>query len=236
MSDKTHRVAIVTGGNKGIGFQICKDLAAKGLRVILTARNPELGKAACDELKGQGLELIFHRLDVNDAASIAQAVRFAQREFERVDVLINNAGISLDAGKRLHEVAMEAVENTLRTNFYGPLLMSRAVIPSMRRNKYGRIVNVSSDLGSMNSMGGGYPSYRISKAALNALTRIMAAELSGTNIKINSMTPGWVRTAMGGAGAPRSVEQGAATAVWLAMLPDSGPSGGYFREGKTAEW
>jgi len=236
MNDNTRRVAIVTGGNKGVGLQICKDLAAKGLQVILTARNPELGKAACDQLSAQGLELIFHRLDVNDAASIEEAVRFAEGEFERVDVLVNNAGISLDAGKRLQDVAVEAVESTLRTNFYGPLLLSRAVIPSMRRNNYGRIVNVSSDLGSMNSMGGGYPAYRISKVALNALTRILAWELSGTNIKINSMTPGWVRTDMGGAGAPRSVEQGAETAVWLAMLPDGGPSGGYFRDRKPAEW
>jgi NAD(P)-dependent dehydrogenase (short-subunit alcohol dehydrogenase family) len=180
--------------------------------------------------------VIFHRLDVNQAQSIEEAARFAEREFGRIDVLVNNAGICLDADKRLHDVEIEAVENTLRTNFYGPLLMSRAVVPIMRRNQYGRIVNVSSDLGSMNSMGGGYPSYRISKAALNALTQIMASELGGTNIKVNSMTPGWVRTDMGGAGAPRSVEHGAETAVWLATLPDNGPSGGYFRDRKPAEW
>ncbi|HEY2663393.1 MAG TPA: SDR family oxidoreductase [Candidatus Binataceae bacterium] len=236
MTDQHRRVAIVTGGNKGIGFQICKELAAAGLQVILTARSRELGKAATEKLNAQRLGVSFCRLDVDQAESIEQAARFAEREFGRIDVLVNNAGISLDAGKQLLEVDIEAIESTLQTNFYGPLLMSRAVAPSMRRNKYGRIVNVSSDLGSMNSMGGGYPSYRISKAALNALTKVMASELSGTNIKVNSMTPGWVRTDMGGAGAPRSVEQGAETAVWLATLADDGPSGGYFRDRKPTHW
>ncbi|MNC85200.1 3-oxoacyl-[acyl-carrier-protein] reductase FabG [compost metagenome] len=156
---------------------------------------------------------------------------------KRCDILVNNAGIMADPrGSRVLDSKLATWRETLDTNLLGPLLMIQALAPLMKKNRYGRIVNMSSQLGQLAEMGAGTPSYRVSKAGLNALTRTLAAELSGSGILVNSMSPGWVRTDMGGAGAPRSVEQGADTAVWLATLPDGGPNGSWFLDRKPIPW
>lgn len=178
----------------------------------------------------------FHQLDVTDTRSIDRFARFAEETLKRTDVLVNNAGVSLDDGYSGFDVPLETLTVTLQTNLYGPLILSQRLIPLMKMNDYGRIVNLSSGMGQLTSMGGGYPAYRISKAALNALSAVLARELSETNILVNSMCPGWVRTDMGGSHAPRSVEEGADTAVWLATLPDGGPTGGFFRDRRRIPW
>lgn len=231
------RIAVVTGGNRGIGFEICRELAALGIDVVLTARDADKGAAACELLRGAEGAVKFRQLDVADEASIRDFAGWAQTELGRWDILINNAGVVKDRGATSLEIDAAAFHETIEINLTGAFLLGQAAAAMMRRKRYGRIVNVSSDMGAQSALdAGGYPAYRVSKAALNALTRVMAADLRGTNVLVNAMSPGWVRTEMGGAGAPRSVEQGADTAVWLAMLPDGGPSGGYFRDREPIAW
>lgn len=233
------RIALVTGANRGIGFETCRQLGRWGFRVILTARNVAAGERAAGVLEGEGLDVGFHRLDVTDAASIEACARSLDREPGRLDVLVNNAGIMLDSSKRgasIFQAEAALLRQSVDTNTFGPLLVSKALVPLMRRHNYGRIVNVSSGMGQLSEMDGGYPGYRISKTALNAVTVILARELEGTNIKVNCLCPGWVRTDMGGPKAPRSPEEGADTAVWLATLPDDGPSGGFFRDRRPIAW
>lgn len=230
------RVAVVTGANRGIGFEIARQLATQGIRVILTSRDVEKGKAALQALAEEGLTVDYHPLDVTHTDSIQDLRDFLQQEYDRADVLVNNAGIGIDSGTSLLKLEIDTVRRTMDTNVYGPLRLCQALVPLMRRHNYGRIVNLSSSMGQLSSMSNGAPSYRMSKTALNALTRILAAELKGTNILVNSMCPGHVRTDMGGSSAPRSVEEGAGTAVWLAPLPHDGPSGGFFRDRKAIDW
>jgi len=232
------RVAVVTGANRGIGFEICRQLARRGdIRVVLTSRDQTKGKAAVRKLAKEGLEADCHRLDVTDARSVAAIVAYLEKEYGRADILVNNAGIMIDpTGSRVLTSVIENYRATLETNFFGPLRLCQALVPLMRKNGHGRIINVSSGQGQLSDMGVGTPAYRVSKTALNALTCTLASELAGSGILVNSMCPGWVRTDMGGATAPRSVEQGADTAVWLATLPDDGPTGGFFRDRKPIPW
>ncbi len=230
------KVAVVTGGNKGIGFEICRQLARQRVEVILTARDEAKGTKACEVLRKEGVPARFHPLDVDNPGSIRRLREFVEREFGRLDILVNNAGINIDAEVTAADVDIETVSRTVRTNVYGPMLMCQAMLPMMRRHDFGRIVNVSSTMGSLTEMAGGYPAYRMSKTALNAVTRVLAFETMGTNIRVNSMCPGWVRTDMGGPEAERSVEEGADTAVWLATLPEGGPTGGFFRDRKKIPW
>jgi NAD(P)-dependent dehydrogenase (short-subunit alcohol dehydrogenase family) len=230
------KIAVVTGGNKGIGFEICRQLARQDVDVILTARDETKGKKACEDLRKEGGSVRFHPLDVDDPASIRRFRDFVEEEFGRLDILVNNAGINIDAERTASDVDIETVSRTVSTNVYGPMLMCQAMLPLMKRHNYGRIVNVSSTMGSLTEMAGGYPAYRISKTALNAVTRVLAFEAMGANIRVNSMCPGWVRTDMGGPEAERSVEEGADTAVWLSTLPDGGPTGGFFRDRKKIPW
>jgi NAD(P)-dependent dehydrogenase (short-subunit alcohol dehydrogenase family) len=229
------RIALVTGANRGIGREVCRQLAELGLHVVLTARNAEQGEAVASQLRRGGLELVFCPLDVTDLQSVAAAQAFVEEQYGRLDVLVNNAAIYPDEDTTIFDVPLDVVEQTLRANFYGPLLLCRAFAPGMRRRNYGRIVNVSSESGQLSTMGASTPAYAISKAALNALTRIVAAEVRG-NVKVNAVCPGWVRTDMGGPAAPRSVEQGAEGIVWLATLPDDGPTGGFFRDRRPIPW
>lgn len=231
------RVAVVTGGNKGIGLEICRQLAAKGLRVVLTARDEKKGVAAARALSKAGGEVGFHPLDVTDPGQIDVLAKWVERELGGADVLVNNAGILIDGrSASVLSVDPEVFHETLETNFFGPLRLSQALVPSMLKRRYGRIVNLSSGLGQLGEMGDGTPSYRTSKAALNTLTRMLAAATRGQGVLVNSMCPGWVRTDMGGPSASRSVEQGADTATWLATLPDDGPAGGFFRDRKPIAW
>lgn len=233
------RIALVTGGNRGIGFETCRQLGRKGLRVILAARNAAAGEKAAGILKSEGLEVEFRLLDVTKVETIDACAESIDRDLGRLDVLVNNAGIMRDSSKRgasIFQADRELVRDTFDVNTLGPLMVANALVPLMRRHDYGRIVNVSSGMGQLSEMDGGYPGYRISKTALNAVTVILARELEGTNIKVNSVCPGWVRTDMGGDKAPRSPEQGADTIVWLATLPEGGPSGGFFRDRKRINW
>ena len=231
------RVAVVTGGNKGIGFAICRQLASRGLRVVLTARDARRGEQACRKLGAEGADVVFHALDVDNDDSVVGLTRYLEKEQGRVDVLVNNAGIMIDPpGNGVLQTPLQVFRTTLETNFFGALRMCQAIVPIMHRGHYGRIVNLSSGLGQLDQMGDGTAAYRTSKAALNALTRMVSAAVSGEDILVNSMCPGWVRTDMGGANATRDAEKGAETAVWLAMLPHGGPTGGFFRDKKAIAW
>jgi NAD(P)-dependent dehydrogenase (short-subunit alcohol dehydrogenase family) len=229
----SRRIAVVTGANRGIGYEICRQLLRKGARVVLTARDPEEGQAAAELLSS---EVLFHQLDVTDVPSIERFVTYLRDELRGVDILVNNAGVFLDQRRGGLDVGMPVVRDTLEVNLLGPWRLAQECVPLMRRRSYGRIVNLSSGLGSMAEMAGGYSAYRISKAGLNALTRILADELRGTNILVNAVCPGWVQTAMGGPNAPVPVDKGADTATWLATLPDGGPTGGFFRDRRLIPW
>ena len=234
---ETARIALVTGGNRGIGLEICRQLAARGLSVVLTARTGSEGRAAAKALQDAGLDVEFHRLDVSSCRSIRACVSAIAERRGRIDVLVNNAGVLIDPrGSRFLDSKLDTFRDTLETNFFGPLQLAQAVVPLMKAHRYGRIVNVSSGMGQLAEMSGSSPAYRVSKTALNALTRILAAEFRESNILANSMSPGWVRTRMGGEGAPRSVAEAADTAMWLATLPDDGPSGGFFHDREPIAW
>jgi NAD(P)-dependent dehydrogenase (short-subunit alcohol dehydrogenase family) len=229
-------VALVTGANRGIGYEICHQLGQAGYTVVLTARDPQKGAKAAELLRQQGLAVHFHPLDVTDPAAARQAADFVARELGRLDALVNNAAVALDPRASLETVCLDVLRRTLETNLAGALSCCQAFLPMMRQQEYGRIVNVSSGRGSFSKLAAGGPCYRISKTALNALTVILADEVKETNILVNAMTPGWVRTRLGGLKARRSTSQGAETAVWLAMLPDDGPRGQFFRDRKEFPW
>lgn len=231
------RIAVVTGANRGIGLEICRQLAAAGVKVVLTSRDAAKGKAACKTLNDAGLQVTYRRLDVTSARAIRTLAEFIQKEFRGIDVLVNNAGVMLDPrGTRFLDSTLATYRTTFEVNVWGALALTKAVLPLMQKRRYGRIVNLSSGLGQFTGMGNSTPAYRMSKSALNALTCIVAAETRSHNILVNAACPGWVRTDMGGTGAPRSVAQGADTPVWLATLPDGGPTGGYFRDRKPIPW
>ena len=237
MSETNGRIAVVTGGNRGIGFEICRQLASAGLNVVLTAREASRGRKAAAALQSEGLNVISHPLDVTDAPSVAALAAYMAEMHGRCDVLVNNAGILINGGGiSVMKESLDVMRKTVETNVYGPFLLTQALIPLMRKNRYGRVVNLSSGLGQLSDMGDGYPAYRLSKAALNALTCMFAAATAGSGILVNAVCPGWVRTDMGGRNADRSVEEGADTAVWLATLPAGGPSGGLFRDREPVPW
>ncbi|MBF0571423.1 MAG: SDR family oxidoreductase [Candidatus Omnitrophica bacterium] len=231
------RVVVVTGGNRGIGHEICRQLAKLDLMVVLTSRHEKDGLEAVTNFNKNEFPVRFCPLDVTNPSQILELTDFLTKEFGRCDCLVNNAGIFLDnQDGNFFNTDVATVRQTMETNVYGPYLLCQALLPLMRKNNYGRIVNISSGLGQLNDMGGGYLAYRMSKTAINVITRVLAVELAGTNILVNSMCPGWVKTRMGGSGATRSVEEGADTAVWLSTLPDGGPSGKLFRDRKEVSW
>lgn len=236
MPETEKRVAAVTGGNRGIGLEACRQLAQQDIRVILTARQIAGGKAAAQKLADQGLDVIFHQLDVTDPVSVDNFVKFINIEIGRLDILVNNAGIFIDKGDKAVSVDLEKVYDTMETNFFGVFRTCQKLIPIMQKQKYGRIVNVSSRMGQLSDMGGSNAAYRISKTALNALTCVLADEVHSQNILVNTMSPGWVRTDMGGPSAHRSVKEGADTITWLATLPDDGPTGRFFADRKEIPW
>lgn len=232
----TKKIAVVTGGNRGIGFETCRQLAKQGIQVILTSRESAKGKAAAEKLQAEGLDVSYYSLDVTDADSVQRLAQFIKNEYGQLDILINNAGVLLDSSDSVLNTKFDTLHQTIDTNLYGPFLLCQALVPLMEKHKYGRIVNVSSGAGQLSDMNSGYPSYRISKTALNALTRVLGNELKGTNILVNSVCPGWVKTDMGGANASRTPAQGADTIVWLATLPDNGPTSGFFRDRQPIPW
>jgi NAD(P)-dependent dehydrogenase (short-subunit alcohol dehydrogenase family) len=204
---------------------------------VLTARDAAKGKAAVRTLQDSGLDVEFQRLDVTSCRSIRACAATVAERRGRIDVLVNNAGVMLDPrGSRFLDSKLDTYRDTFETNFFGPLQLAQSVVPLMKAKRYGRIVNLASGLAQLSEMGTGTPAYRISKTALNALTRILAAEFRDSNILVNSMCPGWVKTGMGGEHAARTPAQAADTAVWLATLPDEGPTGGFFRDRKPIAW
>jgi len=229
----TGDLVLVTGGNRGLGFEVCRQLAAKGLRVLLTARDGARGERAVARLAAMGLEVRFALLDVIDARSIDRCIDQLQASGDRVGVLINNAGI-YPPGRLLTALPAD-FRAAFETHFFGPLRLCQRLVPAMVRRGYGRVVNVSSGYGSFAEGLEGHAAYSVSKAALNALTKKLASEVRG-DVKVNAVCPGWVRTRMGGPSAELSVEEGADTIVWLATLPKSGPSGGFFRERRGIAW
>ena len=224
------RVALVTGANRGIGREVVRQLIEHGFRTILSARDEERGRAAADELGAE-----FVRLDVADDASVDRCFRTVDERHGRLDVLINNAAIDYDTWQRGVDADLAVVHQAFETNLFGAWRCCLRAVPLMGRNAWGRIVNVSSEGGSLASMGGGTPAYSTSKAALNALTRVLAAELRGSGILVNAVCPGWIATDMGGPGG-QPLEVGAARVVWAVLLGDGGPTGGFFRDGRQLPW
>jgi NAD(P)-dependent dehydrogenase (short-subunit alcohol dehydrogenase family) len=223
------RTALVTGANRGIGLEVCRQLAALGYRVMLTARDLSKAEAAAASLASSG-DVVAAQLNVTHADSIAALAA------EPVDVLVNNAAILVDEDEDLLDLSAENLRATLETNLFAPIAVSQAFVPGMVARRYGRVVNVSSQAGQLASMSTYAPAYSMSKTALNAFTRQLAAATRGAGVLVNSACPGWVRTDMGGRNAPRSVEQGADTIVWLATLDAKGPTGGFFSDRKPIPW
>lgn len=233
--DKIDTIALVTGANRGIGFETVRQLARRGMTVILGARDLAKAEAAVKKLEGEKLRVLLRRLDVTDAESIRTLAAQTTEEFGRLDVLINNAGILYDSWQQASNADFKTVYDAFETNFFGAWRVCQAFVPLLRKSEHERIVNVSSESGSLAHMGAGTPAYSTSKAALNALTRLLAAELRDDRILVNSVCPGWVATEMGGSGG-RPVAEGAASVVWAAVLPDDGATGGFFRDGKPLPW
>jgi len=230
------RVALVSGGNRGIGLAAVEGLARAGLTVVLGARDFADGQAALERLAAAAESVRVAQLDVTDEASIDRCIAEVERELGRLDVLVNNAGVLLDSGGPATDPDLEAVRATLDVNLFGAWALTRRSLAPLRASGDGRVVNVSSGMGQLTEMGGRSPGYRLSKVGLNALTRMLAAELAG-EVSVNSVCPGWVRTDMGGAGAGRSPAEGADTIVWLATLPSrETPTGTFLRDRKPIPW
>ena len=227
------RVALVSGGNRGIGLEVCRQLAGRGITVVMGSRDAEQGRDAASNLPDG---VVVHQLDVSEPEGVERLARSVEEEFGRLDVLVNNAAISNDEGQSGVDADLDRVKEALEANLFGAWRLCEVAIPLMRRNGYGRIVNVSTGLAALEDMGGGSPGYRVSKTALNVLTRILASELRGSGILVNAVNPGWVQTEMGGSGATRSVEEGAEALVWAATLPNSGPTSGFFRDRSPVAW
>jgi NAD(P)-dependent dehydrogenase (short-subunit alcohol dehydrogenase family) len=228
-------VAVVTGANRGIGLAVVREVAERGFTAVLCSRDPDKGRAAADPLMGDGLGVVVGELDVDAEESVADFARWLTAEWGRCDVLVNNAGILYDTWQRPASADLDVVRTALETNLFGAWRTTQALLPLLRRSPHPRIVNVSSGAGSLAQMGAGTPAYAVSKAALNASTRLLAADLKDDGILVNAVCPGWVATDMGGSGG-RPVADGARSVVWAAALPDDGPTGGFFRDGRPVAW
>ncbi len=235
----THTIALVTGGNKGIGLEIARQLGRQGITILLGARDLDRGEAAARQLREEGIEVEAVELDITQTEHIARVARVIEEKYGRLDILVNNAGAFYD---HLGSNA-DMLRQSLEVNCIGPFALTHAVLPLLKLSPRGRIVNQSSILGSLGTIltdemygQASAPGYTASKAALNAWTAQLSIALRGTNVKVNACHPGWVKTDMGGATAPMAIEDGAATAVRLATLPDDGPSGGFFHLAEELPW
>ncbi len=243
-TNNNNKVAFITGANRGLGFETARELGEKGVRVILGSRDLSKGEAAVRELKGKGIEAIALKFDVNETADHIAAYNFIRQHFGQLDILVNNAGVWLDSGAKTSELPIETVRKTFDSNFFNLIALTQTLLPLVRKAPAGRIVNLSSILGSLTLHSDPQSpiadfkafAYNASKTALNAFTVHLAHELKGTKIKINSAHPGWVKTDMGGPNAPVEVKDGGKTSVQLALLPDDGPTGGFFHLGEPLPW
>ena len=240
------KVALVTGANKGLGYEMARQLAQAGITVVLAARDQAKGESAVEKLKAKGLDVRFLKLDVTNEADYAKAATFLEKNFGKLDILINNAGISADglAGTSVSATTQQSLQTTFETNFFAPIALTQTLLPLLKKSEAGRIVNMSSILGSQtlhadpNSPIYDFKSlsYDASKAALNSFTIHLAHELKDTKIKVNSAHPGWVKTDMGTDAAPMEIPDGGKTGVALALLDESGPNGGFFHMGQPLPW
>jgi NAD(P)-dependent dehydrogenase (short-subunit alcohol dehydrogenase family) len=240
------KVALITGANKGLGYEMAKQLGQAGVTVVLAARDKAKGEKAAETLKAEGLDVRFLKLDVTNKKDYAEAAAYLEKNFGKLDILINNAGISADglAGTSASATTEQSLKDTFETNFFAPIALTQALLPLLKKSEAGRIVNMSSILGSQtlhadpNSPIYNFKSlsYDASKAALNSFTIHLAHELKDTKIKVNSAHPGWVKTDMGTDAAPMEIPEGGKTGVALALLDESGPSGGFFHMGQTLPW
>jgi NAD(P)-dependent dehydrogenase (short-subunit alcohol dehydrogenase family) len=230
MTDK--KIALVTGSNRGIGKEVVRQLVEKDIFVIAAGRDLAKVETALQELALPQETVAPVALDVADETSRLTAVKKILETHKRIDILVNNAAIFRDYNSLLKDLSLLDFIATINTNVFGSLHLAQLILPNMIKESFGRIVNVSSGMGAIADLHAGSGAYRVSKTALNAITKILADEVKGHNIKVNSVCPGWVRTDMGGSNATRDVSQGAFGIVWAAMLPDDGPNGGFFRDGK----
>lgn len=232
------KVALITGSNRGLGVETARQLAKKGVTVVMTARNQEEGKAAQAELQAEGLPVDFQQLDVTDEVSIKSAYTSVEKKYGKLDILINNAAIYPDADKNSSglDVPVETVSKVLDANTLGPLRMIQAFVPLMKKTTNGMIINITSGLGQFKNLASKSLAYRMSKTGLNALTKIMADELKSFGIRVNALCPLWVRTDMGGEKGKRSPEEAAAHIVTMALDEDPAKTGQFQREGKAVDW
>lgn len=238
------KIALITGANKGIGFEIARRLGREGAVVVIGARDKRKGREAADKLRAEGIDAHALILDVKHGPSIARAAQHLETEYGRLDILVNNAGVTHDTRLIPSETPIETIHDVFETNFFGAVAVTQALLPLLRKSEAGRVVNVSSGLASLTQNSD--PNwafyctkplgYNASKTALNAFTVILAHELKGTPIKVNSADPGWCRTEMGGESATQSAADGADTPVWLATLPADGPTGGFFANRQPVPW
>jgi NAD(P)-dependent dehydrogenase (short-subunit alcohol dehydrogenase family) len=244
MSNSDKKIALVTGANKGIGYEIARQLGKLGYVVLVGSRDKKRGQAATDRLRTEGIDAHLQILDVTHHPSAVRAHDFIENEYGHLDVLVNNAGAAHDKVLKPSEIPLDTVREVFEPNFFGVIAVTQALLPLLRKSAAGRIVNLSSSLGSLatlsdpTSFEGDFRllGYGASKAALNMFTVQLAHELHETPIKVNSVHPGWIKTDMGGAEAPGNVQDGADTPVWLATLPADGPTGGFFFERKLLAW
>jgi NAD(P)-dependent dehydrogenase (short-subunit alcohol dehydrogenase family) len=235
--DARQRVALVTGANRGLGLETSRQLLAKGMTVVMAGRDEAaLARARTGLGKHEQSRAVTLRMDVTDSGSIIDAYRTVRERVGRVDVLVNNAAILLSESDEVLSIPTDTYRRTFDTNVFGVIDVCRVFVPDMAQRRYGRIVNVSSGAGQLARMSTYAPAYSMSKTAVNAFTRILGATYQGMGVLVNAVDPGWVRTDMGGPSAPRSPQQGADTIVWLATLPDDGPTGGFFHDRRAIQW
>jgi NAD(P)-dependent dehydrogenase (short-subunit alcohol dehydrogenase family) len=242
MSLSQKKIALITGANKGLGFEISRQLARLGIKVVMGIRDAVRGEVAVNQLLSEGLDVEFKCLDVTDVESIEAIRSYIAKTYGKLDILINNAGVCLDSGQKSSEVSLEVIRQTLETNFIGAVAMTQALLPLIHKSEAGRIVNMSSGRGSLthhsdpNCHYAKTLAYNSSKTALNSFTVMLAAELKDTAIKVNSADPDWCRTDMGTEAATHSAKEGADTPVWLATLSAEGSTGGFFNSRNPVPW
>ncbi|WII72532.1 SDR family NAD(P)-dependent oxidoreductase [Bdellovibrio sp. 22V] len=234
------KIAIVTGANRGLGLATSEALAQRGFKVVMAMRSPDKAQKQVNALKMKDLDVVPMKLDLSQEKSITDFAEAIKKEYGFVDVLVNNAGILIDSedggNSSLFKTKATTIQKTFTTNTIGPFLLTQKLFPLMKQEGYGRVVNVSSGMAQLSNPQSASAAYRISKTALNMVTNLFASEVSGEDICVNSVSPGWVRTDMGGPNADRSLEQGIKGIVWAATLPKGGPNGGFFRDGEPISW